>query len=299
LEEVMQRKVTVTIFAALFLVASVVAHSDDKGRVKGMIKSRSGETMVVQTDTGETTVVLKEETRTKDDRGLFGLDEETGSMVLIPGLKVDVEGTPDDQGRVVAKQITVDGDDLETSEMIQAGVHPTAEQVSANVQRLESHHGRIEGNKESIASNKEKIDANIKQVEAHGQRFANLDDYDVKNKATVKFKTGSSDIPTADFKQLKQLAESATTIPGYLIEVTGYADTTGNAAMNTQLSEQRAKNVVAYLTQQCGVPVRRVVAPGAMGEYGPAASNETSTGRADNRRAEVKVLVNKGIVAAQ
>ena len=295
----MQRKSMVTILTAFFLLASVVAHSDDKGRVKGMIKSRSGETMVVQTDTGDTTVILKEETRTKDDRGLFGLDEETGSTVLIPGLKVDVEGTPDDQGRVVAKQITVDGDDLETSEMIQAGVHPTAEQVAANVQRLESHHAGIQSNKESIASNKEKIEANIKQVEAHGQRFANLDDYDVKNKTTVKFKTGSADISTADFKQLKQLAQSATTVPGYLIEVTGYADATGNPAMNTQLSEQRAKSVVAYLTQQCGVPVRRVVAPGAMGEYGPTASNETSAGRADNRRAEVKVLVNKGIVAAQ
>jgi hypothetical protein len=36
----------------------------------------------------------------------------------------------------------------------------------------------------------------------------------------------------------------------------------------------------------------------AMGEYGPAASNETKAGRADNRRVEVKVLVNKGIAGS-
>jgi OmpA-OmpF porin, OOP family len=39
-----------------------------------------------------------------------------------------------------------------------------------------------------------------------------------------------------------------------------------------------------------------IISPGAMGEYGPAASNETKKGRADNRRVEVKILVNKGIV---
>ncbi|HEY4048860.1 MAG TPA: OmpA family protein, partial [Acidobacteriaceae bacterium] len=79
------------------------------------------------------------------------------------------------------------------------------------------------------------------------------------------------------------------------IEVTGYADSTGNAAMNTKLSEDRAKAVVTALMQQGGVPVRHIVAPGAMGEYGAASSNETKEGRADNRRVEVKILVNKGI----
>jgi OmpA-OmpF porin, OOP family len=65
--------------------------------------------------------------------------------------------------------------------------------------------------------------------------------------------------------------------------------------MNTRLSEARAKTVVTYLMQQGGVPVRHIVAPGAMGEYGEAAPNETASGRAENRRVEVKVLVNKGI----
>jgi len=47
--------------------------------------------------------------------------------------------------------------------------------------------------------------------------------------------------------------------------------------------------------QQGGVPVRHIVAPGAMGEYGATAPNETKVGRAENRRVEVKILVNKGI----
>ena len=47
------------------------------------------------------------------------------SVVLVPGLKVDVDGTSDEQGRVVAKTITVDGDDLESAQMIEAGLAVT------------------------------------------------------------------------------------------------------------------------------------------------------------------------------
>ena len=111
----------------------------------------------------------------------------------------------------------------------------------------------------------------------------------------MKFNVGSSKLDPQDKEALKQLADSAAGIKGYIVEVIGYADATGSAAVNTKLSEARAKEVVTYLIQQCGIPSRHVIAPAAMGEYGAAAPNETKTGRAENRRVEVKVLVNKGI----
>ena len=78
----------------------------------------------------DVTVVLTDDTMTKDNTGLFGLGKEKmAATVLIPGLKVDVDGTAGENGQVIAKTITVDGDDLETSEMIEAGLHPTAQQV--------------------------------------------------------------------------------------------------------------------------------------------------------------------------
>src|SRR5438552_17313562 len=307
----MQRthKTIVVSLAALFLFASVSAFAADD-EVKGMITSRTGETLIVKTADGNKTVVLTDDTRTKDDRGLFGLDKQRMSnVVLIPGLKVDVDGTSDEQGRVVAKTITVDGDDLETAEMIQSGVHPTAEQVAANVQSLEAHSGQLEShkvqlagqkenietNQQNIAANKQQIGENIKDIEENTQRFTALADYDVKGQATVKFNVGSTKISSEDEEQLKQLAQTAEGLKGYIVEVMGYADATGDAAMNTKLSENRAKAVVTYLMQQGNVPIRHIVAPGAMGEYGSVAPNETKAGRAENRRVEVKVLVNKGI----
>jgi OmpA-OmpF porin, OOP family len=306
----MHRKTIVVGLMALFFVASVFAFGGDKTEVKGMITARTGETLVVKSGVGTTTVVLTDNTRTKDDRGLFGLEkQEMSSVVLIPGLKVDIDGVSDDQGRVVAKTITVDGDDLETAEMIQSGLHPTAEQVAANVQALEAHSGQLEShtvqlagqkenietNQQNIAANKQQIEANIKDIEENTQRFTALSEYDVRDQATVNFEVGSSKISAKDQIELKELANTATRLKGYIIEVTGYADSTGNAAMNTKLSENRAKAVVTYLMQKGEVPVRHIVAPGAMGEYGAAASNETQAGRAENRRVEVKVLVNKGI----
>jgi len=246
----------------LLACTSLFGAGDDKTKVKGMIISRTGETLTVKGPNGNVTVVLTDETKTKDNKGLIGLRKEyMANTVLIPGLKVDIDGVSDAEGRIVAKTITVDGDDLETAEMIQAGLHPTAQQVQENT-----------------------------------ERFSKLGEYDVKAEVTVKFAVGSTQISSADQEQLKKLAQTAIGLTGYLIEVKGFADSSGNAIMNEQLSEDRAEAVVGYLLQQCKVPVRHIVAPGALGEYQPAASNETKEGRAQNRRVEVKVLVNKGIV---
>jgi OOP family OmpA-OmpF porin len=310
----MQQKTLVVGLMALSLLVPVSAFgaSGDK-EVKGMITDRTGDTLTVKSAEGQTTVVLTDNTTTKDDRGLFGLEKQNMSnVVLIPGLKVNVDGVSDDQGRVVAKTITVDGDDLETAEMIQSGLHPTAEQVAANMQNIGTNQKNIATNKENVATNQQNIAANqqniaanqqqigenIKDIEENTNRFTALSEYDVKGQATVNFNVGSSRISAKDQEELKKLAETATGLKGYIVEVTGYADSTGSAAMNTKLSEDRAKAVVTYFMQQGNVPVRHIVAPGAMGEYGQAAPNETAAGRAENRRVEVKVLVNKGIVGS-
>ena len=282
--------------ACLLAGTSALGASDDKVQIKGIIVSRTGETLVVKSNKGKvTTVVVTEETRTKDNKGLLGLRKQyMANTVLIPGLKLKVEGVPEGD-QIIAKTITVDGDDLETAEMIQAGLKPTADQVSANMQAIEGNKQSIAANQQGIAANKQQMDENIKDIAENTDRFSQLSDYDVKADATLKFAVGSSKISSEDLEKLKQLAQAAAGLTGYIIEVKGYADSTGNAIMNERLSEDRADAVVAYLIQQCNVPVHRIVAPGAMGEYQPTASNETQQGRAENRRVEVKVLVNKGI----
>ena len=296
---------------AVCLLAWVSGFAGDSTKAKGMIISRTGETLIVSGADGKTTVVLDDSTKVQQPTGVFR-HKQVSAAVLIPGLKVSVVGTTDDQNRVVAKSITFDASDLETAEMIQAGLHPTAEQVAANVVQLAAQRGDISSNQQNIGANKEAIganqqaiesnkqdiDQNIKEIEENTNRFSQLSEYDLKGEATVNFAVGKSKVSEQDQATLKQLAQSATSLTGYIIVVKGYADSTGAAAMNTRLSQDRAEAVIAYLVQQGGVPVRHIVAPGAYGETHAVASNETKSGRAENRRVEVKVLVNKGIAGS-
>jgi outer membrane protein OmpA-like peptidoglycan-associated protein len=304
----MHWKTIVASLIALFFLAPVWAFgaSGDEAQTRGMIISRTGETLIVNGPEGQVPVLLTDDTKTKDDKGLFGLEKDyMANTVLIPGLKVKVEGVSAEGGGLAAKTITVDGDDLETAEMIQSGLHPTAEQVAANQQNIAANQQNIAANQRNIAANQQydaaqqkQIEENVKGIEENTNRFMTLAEYDVKGQATVKFPVSSSTISAKDQAELKKLAYDAVKLTGYIVEVTGFADMTGSAVMNTKLSENRAKAVVAYLFQQCGVPMRHIVAPGAMGEYKPAASNETKAGRAENRRVEVKILVNKGITGS-
>jgi OmpA-OmpF porin, OOP family len=286
---------------AFWISTTEIAGAKDwQVKIKGMITGRTGDSMTLKTAQGSHTVLLDDNSKVQDLVGLGLRKKQYSSAVLIPGLKVTVEGVGGDQDRIViAKKITFDGDDLETAEMIQAGLDPTQEQVATNKAAAETasaaNRENIEANQQKIAANRESIEANVQEIKETNDRFASLDDYDIKGELAVPFAVGKSTIAPQDKEGLKKLARDAVNLNGYLVQVKGFADSQGNAVMNQKLSEDRAEAVVSYLIQDCNVPVRYVVAPGAMGISHPAASNETTAGRAANRRVEVKVLVNKGI----
>jgi outer membrane protein OmpA-like peptidoglycan-associated protein len=88
-------------------------------------------------------------------------------------------------------------------------------------------------------------------------------------------------------------------LKGWIVAVEGFADSTGRTAANRSLSERRANAVIDYLVTKHGLPPRRVVQPFGYGSLNPAAANNTREGRALNRRAEITVLVSKGISPTQ
>jgi OmpA-OmpF porin, OOP family len=82
---------------------------------------------------------------------------------------------------------------------------------------------------------------------------------------------------------------------GYVIEVSGYTDSTGSVDKNRRLSTARADAVVRYLAENHQIPLRRIITPFGYGETNAVADNTTREGRAQNRRVEVKILVNRGL----
>jgi len=288
------------------------ASNGEKVKVQGMITGRTGESVTIKTTDGSTvTVVLNDDTKVQQPKGLGLRKKQMSATILVPGLKISVDGVGDAQSHVVAKTLNFSSDDLEMAEMIQAGLTPTKQAVATNQQNIAANKQATQtnaqgiaanqvqtaANKQQIANNQEQIDANQQEIQATTKRFSELSEYDTKGDAVVNFAVGSSVISASDKATLKQLAQSAIGLTGYIIQVKGFADTSGNASMNQKLSMDRAQEVVAFLLQDCNIPVRHIVAPGAMGTADPAAPNETASGRAENRRVEVKVLVNKGLSA--
>src|SRR5215471_5231171 len=173
---------------AVFFVVLTSAQAQDRVKVKGLITTRTGETIVLKTTDGNAvTVVLDDGTRVQQPRGLIGVRKRSMSAaVLIPGLKVSVDGTSQDATRILAKSITFDKDDLQTAEMIQAGLTPTEQKVATNQQN-------IAANQQATAANKAAIDAN---AVATSKRFSELSEYDSKGTLDVHFASGSAKIST-------------------------------------------------------------------------------------------------------
>jgi outer membrane protein OmpA-like peptidoglycan-associated protein len=80
-----------------------------------------------------------------------------------------------------------------------------------------------------------------------------------------------------------------------MIEVAGHTDSTGSDAKNFRLSQARADAVVQYLAVQHKIPLRRFVTPMGYGKTESVADNTTKEGRQQNRRVEVKMIINRGL----
>jgi OmpA-OmpF porin, OOP family len=282
------------------LTATLPLMAGDKPEIKGLITGRTGETLTVKTAEGtNVTVVLSDDTTVQQPKGLGIRKKQMSMAALVPGLRITVKGAPDANNRFLAETITFSKDDLQTAEQIQAGLVPTQQNVAANQQAIEENKAGIASNQSQITANQQQnqqqIAANQQEIQDTNKRFSELSDYDTKGELNVYFAAGSTAISAKDKAALGDLAHKAVNLTGYIVQVKGFADSSGNAAMNQKLSMERAQNVIAYLIQTCNIPVRHVVAPGAMGEADPAATNETAQGRSENRRVEVKVLVNRGL----
>src|ERR1700733_13944773 len=109
------------------------------------------------------------------------------------------------------------------------------------------------------------------------------------NDSAVNFASDSAEVPesmapflkiaAADLKQLKA---------GHVLEIAGYTDNTGDAAMNLALSQKRAEAVREAFIKY-GADPDMLVAKG-YGETDPIANNDTAEGRLKNRRIEYHVL---------
>lgn len=111
---------------------------------------------------------------------------------------------------------------------------------------------------------------------------------DVKATLRVGFGFDDATVPQSDYENIGKVADFAKKYPASNVTLDGYTDTSGPAAYNKSLSQDRADAVKAVLVDSFGVDGDRISAEGH-GEANPVASNDTREGRSQNRRVEAAI----------
>ena len=286
--------------------------SGQKMKIKGVVTRRDADTFTVRDINGMDTVVrLDDRTSVKTKGGFLRSGTNYAQTSILRGLNLEIEGRGNGSGELQAEKIRFNEADMRVARAVESRATPLEEratdtenklsQVEANAQRLSGQLDELAavsnaargGAKAAQAT----ADAAVAGVNATNERISSLDDYAPQQTAAVNFRSGSA-VLTADSKTtLDDIASKALNAKGYVLEVSGFADSRGSVNLNRQLSQRRADAVIRYLVENHSIPLRRIVTPYGYGEMNPVAENETRDGRAQNRRVEIKLLVNKGLTA--
>lgn len=131
----------------------------------------------------------------------------------------------------------------------------------------------------------------VTRVTSLQNTVANLDNYHVVTEASVHFAFNKDNLTKKAKDALDQLAQTVPNTKGYILTIEGGADSTGPKDYNYDLSQRRADSVIQYLASQHNIPAYKVYLIG-LGEDKPVDNNKTRTGRAANRRVDVRVMSN-------
>lgn len=300
------------LFAALIIgVSSVFAQdaqvrsltSGQKYKIKGVVVSKDDSSFTVRDAVGvDTNVVVGSNTSIKTKGGFFGGGDTVATNGIIRGLSLEVEGRGDTSGALAATKVRFGKDDFRVAQSIDSRVAPAENRLTQSEQNAQRISGQIDellaisnATRGGAKAAQDSADAAIAGVNATNQRISSLDDYVVQSTSTVNFKVASAILSPEAKTSLDQVAQTAMTMKGYTIEITGFASADGSEKANKMLSQRRAQAVIDYLVETHNVPLRRIGTSYGFGELQSVADNTTLEGRNQNRRVEVKLLASRGL----
>jgi outer membrane protein OmpA-like peptidoglycan-associated protein len=230
---------------------------------------------------------------------------------LLRGLRVEIEGRGNAEGAIAADSVRFNETDLRTAQSLEARIDPLEQTVASNTNRINANEendkrqsGQIEENTALTNRAQASADSALTAVEKAqltadraNNRINGLDEYDQIKTIFIPFATGQYSLSVKAKEVIDEAAAWVKTqnTKGWMVSVVGFADSTGKTAANRTLSERRANTVIGYLVGEHNLPLTKLVEPFGAGVDDPIATNDTSEGRAQNRRVEIRLLSNKGI----
>jgi OmpA-OmpF porin, OOP family len=167
---------------------------------------------------------------------------------------------------------------------VQSGLAAVNAKTDAADQKAQAA-GQTAGSAQEMADN-----ANTR-VGVLSNTVANLDNYHAVAETSVKFAFNRDNLTPKAKAALDQLAGSIASTKGYIIALEGGCDSVGSESYNYDLSQRRANSVIQYLASKYNVPAHKIYTIG-LGKDKPVESNKTASGRADNRRVDVRLMTN-------
>ena len=273
-------------------------------KFKGIVVKRDPDSFTMSETTGgpTTTVLLTATTEVKSHKkGVFRGSKDYAADYILRGLRLEVDGVRNSDGAIVADKIRFDEQDLRTAQALKATVDPVEAEMNEKLRQQQAEQERLAGQiaETQAVAQSAKDDAAKAQSTADyaNNRINGLDDFDPIKTITVYFNTGSAALGPKSKASIDDAAAWVKTqnTKGWVMAVIGYADSTGNSARNIDLSERRANAVIYYIVSKYKMPLNRLVQPFGYGQLEPVSENTTKSGRAKNRRVEIRLMVNKGI----
>lgn len=281
-----------------------------KAKVTGTIVARNGDLVVINVKKESTSAIVNITDNTAIEREKsFRRKADMDVTAMVPGLTISAEGVGNSKGQLDAGKITFNPDafaiEVAEEQQIEANKSAAANaQTTANQGVAAAGQAQASANKAQSSANQAQGTANAagagavmdaEAISLVNKRVSDLGDYKTVVEAALFFESDQSSLSADDKKVLDKLASDAMSTQNYMIEIAGYASSTGTKALNQKLSDERAAAVTDYLRNSANVPMRRILAPAGYGATHPAATNTDPEGRDINRRVDVKVLVNKGL----
>src|SRR3989442_6565974 len=280
--------------------------SGQKMKIKGVVVRRDADTFTVRDLNGVDTVVrLTDRTSVTSSGGFLRSGTNYGQTNILRGMNLEVECSGGSNGELVAEKVRFNESDLRTARAVESRATPLEERATASEGRLtevEQNAQKLSGQIDELAavSNAARggakaaqatADAAVAGVNATNDRISALDDYTPQETTAVNFRVGSSVLNTEAKTKLDEIATKALNAKGYVLEVTGFADSTGGTEMNRRLSQRRADAVIRYMVEQHKIPLRRIITPYGFGESNPIADKKPRAGRSKKRRVSCNELV--------
>jgi len=290
----------VTLFAQDAQLRSAVA--GQKYKIKGVVVNKINDTTYIMNDSvGVDTKIVVSPSASIKNNAFFGGDKYPVTA-LVKGLTMEVEGVGDSSGSVLVNKVRFEKANLVAAQALDKRVAPVEERVTAAEQNAQRVSGQIDelmaisnAAKGGAKAAQDSADAAIAGVNETNKRISTMDDYVIQSTATVNFKVNSAVLSSEAKASLDQVAATAKTLKGYVIDVTGYASAEGDTKKNKALSQKRALAVKEYLIENHDIDLRRFPESYGFGELKAVADNNTKEGREQNRRVEIKLLVNRGL----